>query len=682
MKQFSKKPYFLYIFLIAFSAVVSFFIYSKTMPYRIDVTKGENADRTIVSPVYLEFETSEDKRKNDKLIKETTESFNHIFVISPEINDSILDSISSLYASFIDKSAPDFTYLSNTQKSFLHQQSTSNIIAIEGFTLHITNKLLKKGIKTIQVPKLKNDIYELMRQSQLSDDAKGLITTIIINNLSENLVYDKSKTREELRLAIEALPLHQTVFKEGEPIIYKGERVTATHIEVLKELNLYGPVRNTSKFIGLFVMVSLLILLIERFLYTFNFRLYRHPKNHILIYTMMGLLLVVTSLLISLNGNYPYLNLIFLIPIPLLAITLGQLLSSNISMLVGTVTVILISLMFPPTLDGFLFLFLSNCVATFATHRKHLRSELMYSGYIIGLFNLVIVLGHGLLRDVHSPTWYLVNGLLGVGNGVLSVMIALALLPYLETLFQITTSQSLLELSSLNHPLLKQLMTLAPGTYQHSIMVANLSEAAANKIKANPVVCRVGAYFHDIGKLKRPGFFTENQVAANPHDKLSPRISKMIISAHVKEGLEMAKQYKLPKVIRDIIAQHHGTSLVSFFYNQACMEEGTDAVSSDIESFRYDGPKPKFKESGILMIADSVEAASRSIEKPTLTKIEGLIDKIISDKLNDFQLEDCPLTLQELGQIKRAFLDVYKGIYHTRLDYEKELESLMNQQPS
>ena len=384
----------------------------------------------------------------------------------------------------------------------------------------------------------------------------------------------------------------------------------------------------------------------------------------------------------SINSNYPYLNLLFLIPIPMSTIILGLLLTSNLSILIGTVTSIIIALLYSNKLDVFLFLFLSNCIATFATHRKYLRSDLIHSGYIIGVFNIGFIIAIGLLRDIHGLSWYGLNSLLGMANGILSVMIALAILPYLETLFQITTSQTLLELTNQNHPLLKQLMTVAPGTYQHSIMVANLAEAAANKIKANPVICRVSSYFHDIGKLKRPGFFIENQVGTNPHEKLSPHISAMIISAHVKDGLDMAKSHKLPKVVSDIIGQHHGTSLVSFFYAQACIEEKKNNSITDINAFRYTGPKPRFKEAGIVMLADSVEAGVRSIEKPTVTKIDTLITKIISDKLQDSQLEDCPLSLKEIGQIKKAFIDVYRGIYHTRLDYVKEIESILNQTKS
>lgn len=684
MTSHSKQYLILYSILICAVIFFSMFVYSKTMPFRVVIKEGDIALRTIVSPVYLEFETSQNKKENTELIDQATQEVSHIFVVSQEINDSILESISSVYQSFLNTAEPplNLPYLSSDDKTYLESLSTSNLLALEGGTIHITTKLIKNGIKAADIPNLDDDINRYIYESGFDSKVAHLINVIILNNLTENLIFDKTKTKQELEFAISELPLKQTILKEGEPIIYKGEQVTPSHIEIFKKLNLYGSYRNISKFLGILCVISFLFLLIERFIYHFNQRIYRQYKSFILIFVLISLTLFSASLLISINPSYPYLNLLFLIPIPMATIILGLLLTSNLSILIGTVSSIIIALLYSNKLDVFLFLFFANCIATFATYRKYLRSELIQSGYIIGGFNVGFIIAIGLLRDIHDLSWYGFNSMLGMANGILSVMIALAILPYLETLFQLTTSQTLLELTNQNHPLLKQLMTVAPGTYQHSIMVANLAEAAANKIKANPVICRVSAYFHDIGKLKRPGFFIENQVGANPHEKLSPIISAMIISAHVKDGLDMAKSYKLPKVVKDIIAQHHGTSLVSFFYTQACIEGQKNNTIPDISTFRYPGPKPKFKEAGIMMLADSVEAAVRSIDKPSITKIETLINKVMSDKLQDFQLEECPLSLKEMGQIKKAFIDVYKGIYHTRLDYDKEIESILNQSKS
>ena len=255
---------------------------------------------------------------------------------------------------------------------------------------------------------------------------------------------------------------------------------------------------------------------------------------------------------------------------------------------------------------------------------------------------------------------------MGLFNGILSAVGAIGLLPYLETVFGITSSIRLLELSNPNHPLLRKLLLEAPGTYHHSMMVGNLGEAAAEAVGADPLLTRVGSQYHDIGKTKRPYFFVENQFSGvNPHDKISPTLSTLIITSHVKDGVEMARQHKLPKVLVDFIREHHGTDLVKYFYHRA-KESGQDVSEDD---FRYPGPKPQSKETAIVMLADSVEAAVRSMPKPTPGRIEGLVRKIIKERLADGQLDESNITLRDLDLIADAFVKVLTGMYHHRVEY-------------
>ena len=226
--------------------------------------------------------------------------------------------------------------------------------------------------------------------------------------------------------------------------------------------------------------------------------------------------------------------------------------------------------------------------------------------------------------------------------------------------------------SIINHPIQKMLLLEAPGTYHHSILVANLAEVAAEEVGGNPALARVSAYYHDIGKIKRPVFFKENQIGRdNPHDKINPNLSTLIITSHVKDGIEMAKEYKLPKVIRDAIEQHHGTSLVKYFYITA---KNTSEKPEEVkeEDFMYSGPIPQNKEVAILMLADSVEAAVRSINEPTKGKIEEMVNNIIKARLNEGQLDDCDLTLKDLNKIRKSFLKTLGGIYHQRIEYPTE----------
>ncbi|MGI6778672.1 MAG: HD family phosphohydrolase [Acetivibrionales bacterium] len=247
------------------------------------------------------------------------------------------------------------------------------------------------------------------------------------------------------------------------------------------------------------------------------------------------------------------------------------------------------------------------------------------------------------------------------------MVLTIGLLPFFESTFNIITPLKLLELTNPNQPLIKRLLVEAPGTYHHSLMVGNLAEVATESIRGNALLARVGAFYHDVGKLERPNFFGENQMADNPHDKMTPSLSTLVITSHTSDGVQIAKRYKIPMMIRDIISQHHGTTLVAYFYHKAKKGEKGDAI--DQNDFRYEGPKPSSKEAAVVMLADSVEAAVRSMADKTEGKIEGLVRKIIKDKLDDGQLDLCDLTLKDLDDIAKSFMKVFSGYFHQREQY-------------
>jgi len=251
------------------------------------------------------------------------------------------------------------------------------------------------------------------------------------------------------------------------------------------------------------------------------------------------------------------------------------------------------------------------------------------------------------------------------------MVLTIGLLPFFESVFTLVTPLKLLEISNPNHPLLKKLLIEAPGTYHHSLMVGNLAEVATEDLGGNALLARAGAYFHDVGKLKRPDLFKENQFSENPHDRMTPNLSAVVITAHTKDGIEIATKYKLPLVIKDIIKQHHGTTLVAYFYYKALKSNEGEEIKQKIkqETYRYEGPKPQSKEAAIVMLADSVEAAVRSMTEKTESKIEVLIRKIIKDKLDDGQLDKCQLTLADLDTIANSFMRVLSGYFHAREQY-------------
>ncbi len=299
------------------------------------------------------------------------------------------------------------------------------------------------------------------------------------------------------------------------------------------------------------------------------------------------------------------------------------------------------------------------------------RAGLIRGGIFVSGVNAAVILVLGLLNASNAVTILIGMGL-GVAAGFLSSLMMLGFLPYLETLFGITGYIRLLELANPNEPLLKRMLVEAPGTYHHSILVGDLAEAAAQAVHADPLLVRVGACYHDIGKIKRPYFFIENQVARdNPHEKIAPSLSTLIITSHVKDGLEQASEHKLPAGVQAIIEQHHGNSLVAYFYQRALESERPELVSK--EDFRYECPKPRTKEAALVMLADSVEAAVRSLQKPTPGRLEGLTRKIIKERLNDGQLDECDLTFKDLNIIATTFIQVLGGIFHSRIEYPENM---------
>jgi putative nucleotidyltransferase with HDIG domain len=319
------------------------------------------------------------------------------------------------------------------------------------------------------------------------------------------------------------------------------------------------------------------------------------------------------------------------------------------------------------SLPIFVYLFVSGSVAAFSTQSINSRLAFYRPMFYIGIANTVTIL----FAEIYLSNRPLIIGHIGTGilNSIVGSFSFVLLLPLLERLFDFTTDLTLLELGNLNLPLFKEMAIEAPGTYHHSLVTGSLAEAAARVIGADPILTRVGAYYHDIGKLKKPEYFIENQIGVkNPHDNLKPQMSALVIISHVKDGLEMAKRLKLPRKIRSIIEQHHGTTAIELFYKKALnLSEETNE-----DTYRYPGPKPKTKEAALVMLADTVEATARSDKNITVTKLQRILKDSIEKKFSDGQLDECPIHRQDLEAIKTAFLSILSGVFHPRVDYNKE----------
>ncbi|MEP6955868.1 MAG: HDIG domain-containing metalloprotein [Chthoniobacterales bacterium] len=418
----------------------------------------------------------------------------------------------------------------------------------------------------------------------------------------------------------------------------------------------------------------------------------------LLVFGIMFVQLAATKilLLISESGTVPWLKLemaAVLAPYAFAPLVLSVLLGRNHGLYAAIYVSLWSRILFGP-LDGPLLAcaLVSGFIAVFMTLQVRKRSRLMRAGFAVGVAVWLLSLAFGVIGpiDLFTPSannWQMLGmqSALAIGNGLLTATIVGGVLPILEHLFRITTDISWLEASDLNHPLLRRMTIEAPGTYHHSLVVANLAEAAAEAIGANATLCRVCSYFHDVGKLVKPDYYTENMnFERNPHDDLAPTMSALIIIAHVKEGVDLALKHGLNRRITDIIQEHHGTSMVYYFYKRALQQQDDARAGGKImnmreedvpevkeESFRYPGPKPQTKESGIISLADMVESASRSIEKPTPQKIEQLVTDLIAQRIADRQLDESDLTLSELRIIAERFRFTLMTMLHTRIAYPK-----------
>ncbi|MCL1791402.1 MAG: HDIG domain-containing protein [Peptococcaceae bacterium] len=517
-------------------------------------------------------------------------------------------------------------------------------------------------------------IREEINKLQIPDAYLVLMDNFVTLKVTEaTLVIDDVKTKEARDLALSQVVPETEFYNKNRKIVGEGEVVTEDIYEVLAAFNLIKRESNTWALVGNALVTLLGMILVLFFLYRFQKELFVRRNQLILIGIMMTLVLGFARgvLSISLGAQSVADLLIFLIPVAWLSMTLTILLGEYVALASSVLIVFYMLMMVDPSNAGlrpFLLVFLS-IVGSFggiiSVSVLKQRTDLARSGLYLAGINVVSVL---CLCLVLNLSWQAatVYTLVMVVNGFLSSILMIGMLPLLERAFGITSSVRLLELADPNNPLLKQLLVDAPGTYHHSVMVGNLAEAAAEQVGANPLLVRVGAMYHDIGKLKRPYFFIENQLGAeNPHDKITPTLSALIIVSHVKDGLELAEKHKLPEWIKNIIREHHGNSRANYFYIKAL----TDNPDTDEKAFRYGGPNPMSKESAIVLLADNVEAVIRSHRGNTTGRLNALVYKIIQDKADEGLLSGSELTFKDLSVIAAAFVKVLSGVFHSRVAY-------------
>ncbi|MBR9978802.1 MAG: HDIG domain-containing protein [Bacteroidetes bacterium] len=489
--------------------------------------------------------------------------------------------------------------------------------------------------------------------------------------LEPNVLYNNAQTQFAIQAAINNVMRTDGIVKENERIISRHERITP---EIKSNLDSYmrakadrtGDVNEVLQFLGRMGHTIAILFLPVIYFFLFRKRIISDNSQLLLISIIVLLIVFLAYLTYTLPVTGP---VQYLIVVPTAAMLLTIIFDSRVAFYTTVSISFLVGALRGNEYSIILASILAASLAIYTVRDVKNRTQIFRSLSFIFLGYAFAILMNGLQRALPLTDMAVDMGY-ALANAVLSPVFTFGLLIFFERVFRITTDLTLLELSDFNHPLLRDLSTRAPGTFHHSIVMGTLAEAAATSIGANATLARVGAYYHDIGKMLEPEYFVENQMGSqNRHDDLAPRDSARKIIDHVLRGLELAREHRLPQRIIDFIPAHHGTTLVSYFYEKEKSESETAVLPDD---FQYPGPKPYSKETGIVMLADTIEAATRTIDEPTIDKIRDLIDKIVTQRLADGELEHCDLTFRELSTVKKSFLNILTGIHHSRIKYPSE----------
>lgn len=542
--------------------------------------------------------------------------------------------------------------------------------------LNIIDKTYEKNINEKDDESLniaRDSSVSLVEKLNLADKLKYVLEELVKGQINPNCFYDEEKTQELIDETRKSVA--KVVIKQNQIIVKEGVPVTQNQLDILSDLGMLDDGKNTSIYLYVYIVLAMFVGIIMFLQYNYIDRnyseIFKNTKKITLI-SVINLMTLVFARTIGLVSP-------FLIPFACAPILLTLLINYKISIVISILNVIVISIATGFDAQVMMLGVISSILGATLLKKMQQRNELLYSTLYLSIVGVIITVSTGILISSNLREVLIKSGITFIG-GVLSGIFALGILPFLEGTFNEVTTLKLLELSNPNHPLLKKLLMEAPGTYHHSMLVANLAEMASEEVGANSVIVRIGSYYHDVGKTERPYFFGENQMGGeNPHNHMTPNLSAKIIISHVKDGIELARKHNLPKVIQDIIGEHHGTTLVKYFYyTMKNNSENPEAVKE--EDYRYPGPIPNSKEAGIIMLADSVEAAVRSIKEPSEDKIKEMINNIISDKLSCGQLNDCNLTIKDIEKIKKCFLTALNGIYHHRIEYPKEKIKSLNEE--
>lgn len=489
--------------------------------------------------------------------------------------------------------------------------------------------------------------------------------------IQSNLIFSEQDTQIRIEDQLAQVSRTKGAIAQGQMIIRKGDIVTQQSANILESLSETrsqnaSVVEKWLRFSGGVIAICMISLVFFMYLFLYRRPISTHNGLFFLVFLTMGLIALASAILL----RYDISN-IYVIPVAIAPIILTIIFDSRVGIIASVTLAALIGLVNGNDFEFTIATICACSMGVFSVRDIKDRSQFFFTTPGVVFISYIVVIGAFSLTKLGGWESFF-SQILFIGINSLFILFTYPIILLFEKLFGITTDFTLLEMSDTNRPLLKELMNKAPGTFHHSLQVANLSEAAAAAIKANSLLCRVGALYHDIGKMVKPSYFVENQGGGtNEHDKLKPQMSAMVIKAHVSEGVKMAEEAGLPKTIISFIESHHGTSVIRYFYEKAKEDDNLKEMLNE-EQFRYEGPLPSTKETGILLLADGIEAASRAMKNPNYSKLENLVNKMVDDRVAEDQLSQCPLTFRDLSIIKETFINILVGVYHGRIEYPEE----------
>lgn len=683
-------------------------LYNNVKPEKMNIKKLEPAEQTIRSPITIIDEESTEKKR-----QQAVSQVQDVFILKKEYTQNRVDLITTIFQSAIevkedivkskkafedrkdqqDKEVTDEQFkeptieqqleslkekltddvirdLSDVSLTALLKASQQELSIAKDIVVTAINQVMNTRIPASEVENAKRKVEEAIRYTSLRSELKNATIELARYAVVQNEFYDPKATEELRKQTYESVEPVRIL--QGQIIVEEGQLISS---EIYRQLELVGLVETDQTYLPFIGLLLFILIVISFMYYYFNEDIKKkgQSKHELMLLASVFLISLLIMKILAIIKDSTYGELYYLYPIAMATMLIKILIHERLAIVTAIILSLSGTIMFNDNVTGTfnfpigMYILISGLAGVLFLSNQNGRAKILQTGIIVSAVNMIVLLTLLFLRNTHlSGLDYGAHFLLAVISGLGSSVLTIGLLPFFEAGFGILSTMKLIELSNPNHPLLKKILTEAPGTYHHSVMVANLAESACEAIGANGLLARVGCYYHDIGKTKRPKYFIENQMNHyNPHDDLPPETSKNIIVAHAVDGAQMLRENKMPKEIVDIAEQHHGTTLLKYFYHKA-VESGKEVNEDD---FRYPGPKPQTKEAAIIGIADSVEAAVRSMNNATPEQIEKIVHAIINDRIHDGQFSECDLTFKEIQTIAQTLCNTLNGIFHNRIEY-------------